>query len=127
MKAIILEDDIMKCIAIKNAINRCSFDEVDWCDNQEDGLQKIKNSVEQDSPYDLIVTDMQYPLEPSGEIDVDAGHKLIAKLKEDGIVIPIIVCSSLRLSIPGILGTVWYNRLKDINMDFREIISKRYS
>lgn len=48
-------------------------------------------------PFNLIVTDMHYPLAVGMEADYDA---------------------------PGILVTVWYNPLCDLNREFGEILRK---
>ena len=73
---------------------------------------------------DLIVTDMQYPLEAGETVDEEAGFKLIERMEKEKIDIPVIVCSSLNYSIPNILGSVWYNELSDLNSKFEEALSK---
>ena len=73
---------------------------------------------------DLIVTDMQYPMKEGKTIDEEAGFKLIEKMEKEKIDIPIIVCSSLNYSIPNILGSVWYNKLNDLDLNFKEVLGR---
>lgn len=77
-----------------------------------------------ENKIDLIVTDMQYPLEAGAAVDKEAGFKLIERMQKEKIDIPVIVCSSLNYSIPNILGSVWYNELNDLNLKFKEVLSK---
>ena len=85
---------------------------------------KRNQSIESRAPFDLIVTDMHYPLAKGMEADYDAGFILIERLKKEEINIPVIICSSSNYTEPGILGTVWYNELCDLNRDFRELLNK---
>ena len=124
MKVLNLEDSILKHVEIKRALERCGATRVDLVTNQEDGMIKIRETLGTELEYDLIVSDMHYPLKKGVESDTEAGFKLIERLKAEGIKIPIIICSSLRFSEPGILGTVWYNKTQDIEQDFRDLINK---
>ena len=36
----------------------------------------------------------------------------------------VIVCSSLNYKIPDILGSVWYNKLNDLELNFKEVLSR---
>ena len=73
---------------------------------------------------DLIVTDMQYPLETGEAVDEEAGFRLIERMQKEKIDIPVIVCSSIDYSIPGILGSVWYNGLNDLDSGFKEVLGR---
>ena len=72
----------------------------------------------------MIVTDMQYPLEAGEAVDNEAGFKLTERMEKEKIDIPVIICSSLNYSIPGILGSVWYNELNDLNSNFKEVLNR---
>lgn len=73
---------------------------------------------------DLIVTDMQYPLKAGETVDEEAGLKLIERMRQEKIDIPVIVCSALNYSIPDILGSVWYSEQNDLNSDFKEVLGR---
>ncbi len=44
-----------------------------------------------------------------GQLDEEAGEKTMALLREKGYNIPTIICSSVKWSIPGIIGSIFYN------------------
>ena len=86
--------------------------------------EKLWEQIYQDKDkIDLIVTDMEYPLVERGavDVDVDAGFKLIERMKKEKINIPVIVCSAAdyRNNIPDKLGVVWYTERNDLNFDFK--------
>ena len=72
----------------------------------------------------LIVTDMQYPLGEGEAVAEEAGLKLIERMEKEKIEIPVIVCSSLNYRIPNILGSIWYNKLNDLDFSFKEVLGK---
>ena len=47
---------------------------------------------------------------------------LLEKMKQREHPIPVIICSSQNYRSPDALGTVWYNKLRDIEFDFKEIL-----
>ena len=52
----------------------------------------------------------------------EAGFILLEKMKQREHPIPVIICSSQNYRSPDALGTVWYNKLRDIEFDFKEIL-----
>lgn len=121
IKAVIVDDDVFKGFNIRKALEFNGIRNIMTVRNQEKLWEQIDHGGEQ---IDLIVTDMQYPLEAGEPVEEEAGFKLIERMKKEKIGIPIIVCSSLNYSIPNILGSVWYNELNDLNSNFREVLSK---
>lgn len=121
IKAVIVDDDVFKGIDIRKALEYNGIRNILTVRNQERLWEQIYHGEDK---IDLIVTDMQYPLKAGETADEDAGFKLIEKMDEEKIDIPVIVCSSLNYSIPNILGHVWYNELSDINYYFKEVLSK---
>ncbi len=118
MKVLIIDDSSIKAIEIKRALERNQFTEFVIVDNQADALKLLsKNS------FDLIVSDMHYPLSKGVEADTEAGFKLIQALNDNNIATPVIICSSLNWNIPDIFGVVWYNKNRDLYWDFREILT----
>ena len=120
-KVLNFEDNAIKHYRIRRALERCGVTIVDCANNQQEGLKKLKEAMGA-VPYDLIITDMNYPLVQGGTSDIHAGFKLIDELKEENIEIPVIICSTIRYSGNDILGSVWYNELQDIEEDFRKIL-----
>lgn len=124
IKVLLLEDDVFKAQEVKRALDYCGIrkDQIIQAENQKAGLEILVRCREEGSPAGLIVTDMSYPLEAGLPEDENAGEKLIERLKEEQTEIPVILCSSIRYRIPEIAGCVWYNKLRDINQDFKKII-----
>lgn len=71
----------------------------------------------------FVITDMYYPLEFGQEPDENGGIKLIERLTKENIEIPVIICSSINIREPRALGCVWYNKNRDLNMDFKDVVS----
>ena len=121
IKAVIVDDDVIKGFDIRKALEFNGIRNIETVRNQEKLWEQIYRGEEK---IDLIVTDMQYPLEAGGSIDEEAGFKLIERMEKEKIDIPIIVCSSFNYSIPNILGSVWYNKLSDLDSNFRKVLGR---
>lgn len=121
IKAVIVDDDVIKGMDIRNALEWNGIREIMTVRNQEKLWEQIYHGEEK---IDLIVTDMQYPLKAGEAVDEEAGFKLIERMVKEKIDIPIIVCSSLNYNIPDILGSVWYNKLNDLDSSFREVLGR---
>lgn len=122
VKTLILEDDVYKAIEVERALNYCGIYNIKQVSNQKAGFRYIYQCLEDNAPVQLIVTDMHYPLEAGSEADTEAGFKLLERLEKENLNIPVIICSSLNFREPKALGNVWYNKLRDIKMDFKEIL-----
>ena len=121
IKAVIADDDVFKGADIRKALEFNGVRNIMTVRNQEKLWEQIYHGEDK---IDLIVTDMQYPLEAREAVDEEAGLKLIERMKKEKIDIPVIVCSSLNYSIPDILGSVWYNGLNDLNSNFKEVLGR---
>ena len=119
----IADDEILKAMEIKRTLARQGISDVDIIRNQEQLWEEIYRSLAEGKTIDLIVSDMQYPLASGEKPDEESGLKLIERLKEEKLEIPVVICSSIRYrDIPGALGCVWYNRLTDLEAAFREVL-----
>ena len=126
LHAIIADDEILKAIAIRKALNFNRISDVYIVNNQEKVWEAIYESQNGGKKIDLIVTDMQYPLTAGGRIDTDAGFKLIERMEKEQKEIPIIICSTSNYQgVEGILGSVWYREIdNDLGWEFKEVLSK---
>ena len=116
------EDVISKHVAVKRALERCGVPYVDHVDNAADGLDMIEAAIAKGNPYDLIVSDMYFPVSKGG-YEVQAGMYVIEELQARGIDVPVIVCSSARLVIPEIVGCIHYSPYRnDLDADMRELV-----
>lgn len=121
IKAVLVDDDVFKGADIRKALEFNGIRNVVTVRNQERLWEQIYHGEDK---IDLIVTDMQYPLGAGEAVDEEAGFKLIERMEQERIDIPVIVCSSLNYSIPNILRNVWYNELNDLNSSFKEALDK---
>lgn len=118
---LLIEDNIYKAIDIERALESCGIKNITRVGFLEEALEKIEE-CELAVTFDLIVTDMRYPLHRGGDEDCEAGFKLIEYLKEKRLTIPVVICSTSNYeSVEGIFGTVWYSELNDIKRDFKKI------
>lgn len=86
MKALILDDDAIKAAKISRAIRRAGFERESAGDVQT-GLEMIDRAYDEGCPYDVVITDMQYPMTPMTSVDNSAGNKLLkgVKVKHPGL------------------------------------------
>lgn len=119
--AVIADDDVFKETNIRKALEFNGIRNIISVRNQKKLWEQIYHGEDK---IDLIVTDMQYPLEAGEAVDKEAGFKLIERMEKEKIRIPVIVCSSLNYRIPDILGSVWYNERNDLNAKFKEVLGK---
>ena len=124
LKALIIDDDIFKAVDIRKALEFNRIYNVTIVTNQEKAWEEIYQGRENGAEVNLIVTDMNYPLAAGAPSDKEAGFKMIERMKEEKIDIPVIICSSLNYQEPEVLGSVWYNKLNDIEMSFKEVLRK---
>ena len=123
IKTVIVDDDVFKGIDIRKALEFNGVRNIMTVRNQEKLWEQIYHGEDK---LDLVVTDMEYPLEAGKTPDTEAGVKLIERMKKEKIDIPVIVCSSgdYRNNIPDILGIVWYSERNDLDFDFKEMLGR---
>ena len=126
LHAVIVDDEILKAVAIRKALSFNKIIDVDIVSDQEKVWEAIYESKNDGKKVDLIVTDMQYPLTAGGRIDTDAGFKLIERMEQEQIGIPVIICSTSNYQgVTGILGSVWYRGEEyDLGMEFKEVLGR---
>ena len=94
MRVLNIEDDTFKHNDICKALSGCGIKDIEWSNNLAEGWKQIKNSIDSNNPYDLIITDMYYPGEPGGR-EEQSGDVLIDRVIKNKITIPVILCSSV--------------------------------
>ena len=121
MTVLLIEDNIYKAIDIERTLETCGVKDIIRVGFQEDALEII----EEKQVFDLIITDMRYPIHRGGEEDLEAGFKLIEYLKSNELKIPFVICSTSNYeNVSDVFDTVWYSELNDIKRDFRKIIER---
>lgn len=121
MRALNLEDNAIKHSKIKRCLNECGYRDVDWVRNLEDGLKSIEEAIESGAGYDVIITDMWYPLQSGGK-DHDSGADLIAELSKRGITIPVIICSTIQYRFDEIYGAIQCKDSVDWEMELKNML-----
>ena len=113
IKAVVVDDDVFKGSDIRKALEFNGIRSIVTVRNQEKLWEQIYHGG-----------DKIDPLGAGEAVDEEAGFKLIERLEKEKIDIPVIVCSSLNYRIPNILGSVWYNKLNDLDFCFKEVLGK---
>lgn len=124
MKILIVEDTIIKYSRIKRTLKNLIFGEITHAKALEPAKKMFAEALEKGEPYDLIITDVHFPLEEYGQEVSDAGFQMIDFVKERNPEQPIILCSSVRYSSQGILGAVLYSDKTDLRFEFQKLINK---
>lgn len=123
MRILNIEDTMLKHLDIARAVKKMGRVELDHAKNLKSGLEMIEVSIAANSPYDVIISDMYYPVDEDG-VDADSGNLLIETLKQKKVDIPIIICSTVRFRIPEILGAVHYSANEDWDRELLELIKE---
>lgn len=85
MKVLNFEDSVYKANAIRKILgNRCGVASVEQVSNVEDGLKMLKDAENAGEPFDLIITDMHFPMRSGAISDTEAGEKLVQILQAQG-------------------------------------------
>lgn len=126
LKALVIDDSVFKASDIGRALEAAGVGKIEKATHQAKAWDLIYASLANNEPYDLIVTDMHYPLEGGWgvESDPEAGFKLIEQMKKEGINIPTIICSSHNFQTEDIFGSVWYAEQTDLRYEFHELVQK---
>ena len=120
-KVLNIEDLPYKHVDVRRALERCGVAYIDHAETAVDGLDMIEAAIAEGKPYDVIVTDMYFPMTRGG-MEVRAGMYVIEELQARGIDVPVIVCSSAKMVIPEIVGCIHYSTRNDLDADMREMI-----
>lgn len=123
-KIINIEDTVIKHCEINRALRYNGYPDAVCAKNAEEGLSMIEQAITDGEPYELLITDMEFPV--NGVVDSKAGVFIMKELERKGITIPIIVCSSVRYNFSektNVVGCVFYNKNRDLNWDFREVLA----
>ena len=123
-KVLIVDDNVYKKIDIQRAVERLGVEVTDWEKSLETALNRIRKETDCSSPYDLVITDMDFPKTAGGDAFYRSGELLVKSISDAGFTVPVILCSSVRYRIPGVAGCVWYSDLTDLDAEFRNLFQK---
>lgn len=80
-KVLIAEDFDSINIAVKQTLESLGIHHVDYAKYCDDALLKIKKSIQDNEPYDLVISDLSF-VEDYREVVLSSGQQLIAAIKE---------------------------------------------
>lgn len=123
---LVIDDDVYKSFDIRRALKNCGIVDIVIVRDQKTAFELLHEHQKEKTPFGLVVSDMHYPLEAGREADKEAGFQFVERAKEEGFILPVILCSSVRYSGNGmgILGAVWYSKTRDLTQDFRNVLQK---
>lgn len=127
MRVLIVEDTILKYIEIKREISRCGEFQFTHESLLTTAKATLKTNKDNNTMFDLLITDMQYPNQPGETELLDAGFQLIDYIQSLDIQIPIIICSTRKFSVNNmnnILGSVRYSKNVDLEYEFKKLLTK---
>ena len=64
---------------------------------------------------------MEFPI--NGVLHSEAGLNMINEPQKLDYKTNIIICSSVRYAVKEIAGNIFYNKARDLNFDFREVLN----
>ena len=82
----------------------------------------LKDAENAGEPFDLIITDMHFPMRSGAISDTEAGEKLVQILQEKGNQTNIIVCSTRNMKLPGVYGCIWYSEISDWEEELCDLV-----
>ena len=119
-----IEDTISKHVNICRSLGKCGIPNnlIEHATTALDGLAMIEKAIQEEKPYDLLVLDMYFPMAPRERM-TQSGLYVLEELKNKNINIPVIICSSVQLCIPDVVGCIHYNEwYGDLDGDMRGMI-----
>ena len=125
MKILYAEDHSEKYMDVVMALKSQGIKGVKWVESVSEAVDAALRE-EGEGGFDVVLTDMEYPLTPNGSSSTEAGINLIRRLKEERINVPVVVLSSHNYEIPEAYASVWYSSRGDWERKLAEII-RRFS
>ena len=120
MQVLIVDDEVFKRIAIKRALEEFCPARTDFATTVEEALQRVG-----EQPYDLILSDMNYPLKRGEPNTWNAGEILVKRLRERGLLVPVIICSSENVTGTAATGSVWFHPERILSWDLQRVMREK--
>ena len=87
-KVLNIEDLATKHVAIRRSLEKCGVPYIDHVDNAVEALDTIEAAIAEGKPYDLVVSDMYFPMSKGG-MEAQSGMYVIEELQARGIKVPV--------------------------------------
>ena len=117
MKVLHVEDNVYKHMNVLKQLKDMRISDVTWAQSFEEGKAKLE-----EGHYDLMITDMSFPIrfgevenDDAGDMMIDLAHRIHPDM-------PIILVTSFRMKKDGILGVVHYDPDELWENDLRDLV-----
>lgn len=124
--ALIIDDSPMKQNEIEKVLKDLGITVVDHAGARNEGLCKINDSYEDNSLYDFLVLDMQFPVFAGGYPDAEAGIDVLMEIERLGLPVPVIVCSSdvtdCKDRFENVIADIQYDSSVSLESEFGSVL-----
>lgn len=117
MRILHFEDNAEKYMAIQSVLKSMGIHDVVWEESVEAGLKQLENNT-----FDVVISDMHFPIHPNGPADWEAGAMVIEELQKRNIDISVIIISSMCLQIPQAYKCIWCVDSRDWETELRNCL-----
>ena len=112
MKILYAEDSRLKYMDVQMALKSAGMAQMTRVQSVEKAVEAAEDARDAGEPYDIVLTDMNYPLREGGRRTTESGTMIIRELREHGFDMPVIICSSHSYNEPLAYGSVFYSERK---------------
>lgn len=122
LKILVIEDSDMKYHDIETTLEHLGITDISHEISRNAGLVNLRQSYDENRPYDLLILDMQFPIFNDGQPIPDAGVSVLTEIERKGWEIPVIVCSSIETDCKACFENV----IADIQYDPMLLMTHRF-
>ncbi len=124
MRILNVDDNAIKSAKITAEVKKVDRNaDIEWARSLEEAIKMIKKNFEDNTPYDLVITDMWYPKDSYGK-NVESGDDLIKMNESEGWNLPMILVSTINYQYREILGCLHYSENEDWETGLRRMIEQ---
>ena len=121
MNILQFEDNTEKYMAIRSALEHIGTFDITWVQSVEEGMRYLDDS---NVNFDVILTDMQFPIHETGRLDWSAGEMVIREVQRRMLQIPVITISSAWMRIEEAYACIWYMESRNWEEELKQTLQK---
>lgn len=126
MKTLIIEDNAVKLQDILQTLNHLGIYDITHKSARNPGLYELRQSFQNNDPYNLLILDMQFPIFDDEMPKIDMGIDVLCEMKRKGWLIPVIVCSSdftnCRETFSNVIADIQYSPFVSLTNKFEQAL-----
>ena len=119
-----VEDSNEKYMAVSMSMKSMGFKAPVRKTNLSEAIDEIVGAKESGEAFDVVITDMNYPLAPGEPENEGSGEILIDRLQEKGIDVPVIVISSFNYNVEKAFRSIWFVKSRNWEDDLERAIQE---